>query len=264
MEYKNRFRKLVLEGSSKALHSTLKNTKQETEMTQEIKKAAKLSREERAAITLRDNWRKTELRTAQSSWAGGDNIFTVKYKKETSRPAIIAEAVRVWSKNGKWSGNDMRVALSVPSHYWTTKVIGGILTIAPRSRFDEREYKAFWVEQGRGFTVKLIEGFVIRGYHIAGKDFAAAKVKVAKIRSNAARLLLKERHSLVDAGKKWVTVDDSLKAGNCRVGTEAFVKKLEKKLNAKGQIGAVRGDIVIALQDDYYTRRAVAVAEHNK
>lgn len=231
-------------------------------MTQEIKKSAKLSREERAAITLRDNWRKTELRTSHSSWAGGNNIFTVKYKKDSSRPAIIAEAVKVWSSNGKWSGNDLRVALSVPSHYWTTRVVGGILTIAPRTRFDEREYKAFWVEQGRGFSVKLIEGFIIRGYHVAGKDFVAAKAKVAKIRSNAAAILLKKRHSLVEAGQKWVTVDDSLKAGNCRAGTEAFVKKIEKKLNAQGSIGAVRGDVIIALQDDYYTRRAVALADH--
>lgn len=233
-------------------------------MTQEIKKSTKLSREERAAITLQDNWRKTELRTSQSSWAGGYNSFTVKYKKDTRRPAIIAEAVKVWSSNRKWSGNDMRVALSVPSHYWTTKVIGGILTIAPRTRFDEREYKAFWVEQGRGFSVKLIEGFVLRGYHIAGNDIEKARTKVAKIRSDAARLLLKKRHSLVEAGQKWVTVDDSLKSGNCRVGTEAFVRKLEKKLNAQGPIGAVRGDIIIALQDDYYTRRAIAVAEHSR
>ncbi|MGB0131510.1 hypothetical protein [Chlorobium sp.] len=233
-------------------------------MTQEIKKSAKLSREERAAITLQDNWRKTELRTSQSSWAGGYNSFAVKYKKDTSRPAIIAEAAKVWSSNGKWSGNNMRVALSVPSHYWTTKVIGGILTIAPRTRFDEREYKAFWVEQGRGFSVKLIEGFVIRGHHIAGNDMEKARTKVAKIRSDAARLLLKKRHSLVEAGQKWVTIDDSLKAGNCRVGTDAFVKKLEKKLNAQGPIGAVRGDIIIALQDDYYTRRAIAVAEHSR
>lgn len=241
----------------------INNNKTETAMKQSAK-IKKLTREERAAETLKANWAETDLRTSHSSWAGGCNDFTVKYKRDTTVPAIIAEPVRRWSSNGKWSGNDMRVSLAVPSHYWTTKVIGGLLTIAPRTRFLDREYKAYWVEQGRGFSVKLIKGFVIRGYHVAGNDIDKARAKVAKIRTAAASLLLKKRHQINDAAAKWVTLDDSLNAGNCKAGTEAFVKKLEKEMRASGQIGAVRGDVILKIQDDIYTRRAVAVAAHSK
>lgn len=217
---------------------------------------------EKAAERLEQNWSKTDLQVAESTWAGGYNYFSVSYTRR-KKPACEANARRAWSKNGKWSGNNMHVHLELPNRQWTTLVVGNVLTIAPIYAKSSREYKAFWLTQSRGFAVKLHEGYVIKGYHVECRDIETARKKVAKVRSKAAKILLDKRYELRDAKKKWVTVDDSIRAGNCRYGTEAFVNKIKKELAAMGEIGAVRGDVVLTLQNDYYTRRAVAIAEHS-
>lgn len=63
--------------------------------------------------------------------------------------------------------------------------------------------------------------------------------------------------------KVFVTFDDSVKAGNCAVGTENFYKTLD--LVKKGfHIRALRGDALLSIRDDSYTRRAVhqAISRH--
>lgn len=69
-----------------------------------------------------------------------------------------------------------------------------------------------------------------------------------------------ERISTLQPEMVWVSVEDSLEAGNCRSETEKYAARLHAELGADGQLGAVRGDIILALRNDNYTRRAVGYA----
>lgn len=55
----------------------------------------------------------------------------------------------------------------------------------------------------------------------------------------------------------WVELEDSLKAGNCRAETMAFVEKMKAEF---GDIGAIRADKLLSIRMDSYTRRACEVA----
>lgn len=63
--------------------------------------------------------------------------------------------------------------------------------------------------------------------------------------------------------KVFVTFNDSVKAGNCKVGTELFYNTIP--LVRKGfHVRAMRADALLSLRDDSYTRRAVhqAISRH--
>lgn len=49
---------------------------------------------------LEENW---PLRKAESRWAGGDHFVKIK---KGAKPYCYGESQRVWSRNGKWSGNN--------------------------------------------------------------------------------------------------------------------------------------------------------------
>ncbi len=59
--------------------------------------------------------------------------------------------------------------------------------------------------------------------------------------------------------KTFVTIDDSIKAGNCKVGTMHFYNNLEL-VNKGFKLRALRADALLRIRDDKYTRRAVNAA----
>jgi hypothetical protein len=70
---------------------------------------------------------------------------------------------------------------------------------------------------------------------------------------------LSKKIEVKNAEKAWVTVSASLESGNCETATMRFAEQFY----AQG-IGAVRGDYLLKLRDDAYTRRAVAYALTHK
>lgn len=58
----------------------------------------------------------------------------------------------------------------------------------------------------------------------------------------------------------WVEYSDSILSGNCESESRRFRESLQKQLSAEGELGAVRADIILAMRDDNYTRRACRVA----
>jgi hypothetical protein len=58
----------------------------------------------------------------------------------------------------------------------------------------------------------------------------------------------------------WVSVADSLAAGNCEAGTRAALPAILASLNPVGDVGAVTAAHLLSVRDDSATRRAVAVA----
>lgn len=116
-----------------------------------------------------------------------------------------------------------------------------------------------------GFICFTSDGY---GYHVstAGKvpgiaDYRRAAREALQAQRNRIATTIKKQSILDNASKVFVTVEDSLKSGNCRPITELVRHRLATMLGAEGEIGAVRGDLVLAVRRaDNYALRAVAVA----
>lgn len=67
----------------------------------------------------------------------------------------------------------------------------------------------------------------------------------------------------IEMDKVWVTQSDSIKAGNCAIGTEHFVHTTEMA-NSWGKIGALRADFLLKLLDNKHTKRAIQYAHTHK
>lgn len=74
-------------------------------------------------------------------------------------------------------------------------------------------------------------------------------------RADEADRILAERGDHV-----WVSIADSIAAGNCPRGTADFAARIRGSLQADGALGAVSAATVLSLRDDGYTRRACRAA----
>jgi hypothetical protein len=178
-------------------------------------------------------------RQAQSGWAGGNTIVTVKID---STPDVSGYSQRVWSENGKWSGNDAYITVAVMANFKrsignVTGLItaGGMLT-THATKIAEDCWMATWAVQGRGFDLNTVSGFIVRS---AEGEWCHAKTEKAarKLATTRDAVVRAERERLAQlAAEKLaansdlyanldlvVTLDDSRSAGNCSTGTQAWI-----------------------------------------
>lgn len=214
----------------------------------------------KAEFDLKKYW---PLRKSESSWAGGKHTVTVRLAHS---PACGGGSKKAWSKNGKWSGTnswvDLWVTHSALQYFPTLKTPDGMIVLDAK-KLTPREYNITWVEQGRGFNLKTVTGYLIKGHHIKAKNLTQARKKVEIERKKLLTILQKKR-SLDQMKTKplntvWVQLEDSLAAGNCRPSSEAFAKHIYKLLGATGPV-AVRADFLLEQRNDIYTQRAVSAA----
>lgn len=120
--------------------------------------------------------------------------------------------------------------------------------------------------RGRMWLVITPDGY---GYHYRNisrdADTVAEFRRAARTALQAMRTRLAlavERQRTIDlAPRVWVSVRDSLQSGNCKPVTLEVKRQVERLLEAEGEIGAVRGDVVLKLRrNDSYSLRAVAAA----
>lgn len=200
---------------------------------------------------------------AQSSWAGGEHTTTWFI---SDRPSASCETQRAWSKNGKWSGNNTVAGIHCTQRAVSIlrghMVIGGLITLDLEPTDRPREYRAVWVEQGRGYSLKIVRGFLIRGDHVAGDDIAKARKKAAKARADQLAEAIEKRANRNqirrDYRSVFVSVEDSLASGNCDAGTKNIKRIIDRMMG--GDVGAVRADVLLSVIDDRYSRRAVQYA----
>lgn len=207
---------------------------------------------------IEENW---PYRQSQSSWAGGDHYFRL-YVGDA--PGASGWSKRAWSRNGKWSGSDSHARITVTARCLREmqgRILIGDLVTADCEKVAPREYRATWVEQSKGFALKLVEGWVIRGQHIRAATLSAARKKARLERNAQASRLWSDRRRVAtldqDLSRILVTRADSLAAGNCEAGTDAFIRS---KLEFLGDAPAVRAAHLLIVQDSVYTRRAIAAA----
>lgn len=216
-----------------------------------------------AAASLRDNW---PMKKSTSSWAGGDHSVAVRWILD-GQVGCGGGSDRVWSDNGKWSGTDSYAELTVSAaalrRYSDLRTPDGLIVLHYEPIPEHpRCAKIVWVEQGRGFALKAVHGYLVRGYHVQARSVEAAVKKVTVIRQTAcAKAIaakLQQRQDRRDYGLIWVGVQDSLAGGNCATGTENYRQQLCRIVG--GEIGGVRADWLLRQRRDTYTLRAVRAA----
>jgi hypothetical protein len=177
-------------------------------------------------------------RTASSRWAGGKTYIRVK---RSPNPGASGSSKRVWSDNGKWSGNNAHLEINVAPN-WLRSVLpipglaraGGMLT-THASEIAPGVWQASWVQQARGFDLKAVSGYIVRcadGSLVhANTEKAAAQVckrREAFLRREAKAKTLRDL-SASDLLEKFAGVSiirrDSLRAGNCPAGTDSWIAR---------------------------------------
>jgi len=208
---------------------------------------------EQLAETLTEGW---PYRRATSSWAGGEHNIEVTLGPE---PEAACESTRVWSSNGKWSGTNSDATLCITPRCYEALgngvVVGGLVTL-DCEEVAPREYRATWAEQAKGFQLKAVAGWIIRGYHVVAPSLEMAQRKADKARRDRLATLQVDKLKLgqVDLQHIYVTRADSLRAGNCSAGTSSFINAHSDVLGGKTRI---RADELLRLADDVYTRATV-------
>jgi hypothetical protein len=199
-----------------------------------------------------------------TSWAGGNHTTSWSIG---DAPSASCDTEKAWSKNGKWSGSNTSAFLTVTRRAAIelncNMIIGGLVTL-DLERVGNREYKAVWAEQSRGHSLKIVEGWLIRGYHVAGGTLENARKKAAKAREASLKSALETRakkHIERNLNKIWVCFDDSIAAGNCSAGTNSVKKRIDSELG--GDVCAVRADILLKFSDSVYARRAIQYAANH-
>lgn len=82
----------------------------------------------------------------------------------------------------------------------------------------------------------------------------AVREAVAALRKRRAKKI-----AVTNPERVWVQVEDSYESGNCRSMTDEFVRDYLRQIGATGPV-CTRGDLLLSIRDDAYTRRAVAFA----
>lgn len=133
-------------------------------------------------------------------------------------------------------------------------IVDGLLNIAVK-QIGTGEYAATWIKQGRGFEIHAVSGYIVAHPTLGtahGKTISAARAVIAqrkRARQVAGALRTIEQHLMEYRANGFadltVRLTDSLRAGNCAVGTEAWIEK-----HFPGRTEATIRDI-IAVEDQH-------------
>ena len=110
--------------------------------------------------------------------------------------------------------------------------IGGILTFVRGSKIIRNGMACEWIVQGRAIAdIKTVKGYIVKGEHIEAKSLRQAQDINKRNRQKQLNLLLKIRRESEKENEKLcclnITYEDSIAAGNCHAGTQAFKSRLE-------------------------------------
>jgi hypothetical protein len=199
------------------------------------------------------------LKTSQSSWAGGNHSTTWEI---ADAPGCFGGSTKAWSRNGKWSGSNSYATLQFTTRalsYFPTGHTRDGAIVLDAEPVEKNVFKIVCPVQARGFDLKMADYWLIKGFHSSKKSLTAAKKEVAEARKKSIAALLRKRTQKINAKHVWVSIDDSLAAGNCQFQTTAFARNVFEKIG--GEVGAIRGDFLLELRNDIYALRALGAAQ---
>jgi len=224
-------------------------------------------------------------RIARSRWVDGAGTeLEIKF----GAPAVHASQYTVWHHKHPWRATHLHLTLTLPTS-WRSSVLasglaeaGGLLTLSA-NRVAEDAWQASWLVQGRGYEFRVASGYIVRamdGTYAHGRSLQSAraiadgrtKMWAEKIRQSQARKRAETQarlHELRNAlagmtrdqivaafGEVPIGLSDSLRAGNCQIGTRQWIRKW-----AGGRTsGTIRDVIETGAPMDEHLLRAITVA----
>ena len=184
-------------------------------------------------------------RQSRSSWVGGKRHIGVEY---SDAPSASGYSEKVWHEKKVRSGTNSFLTVAF-SPTWAMDVadqgiavVDGMLT-THAVEVEPGAYRASWVEQGAGFSLRAVSGYiVIKDEESAhGASLAAAKQCIRRRRPEYNEEL---RRRETEREKKWTSIrtmletgdaaqfanisvilEDSFRCGNCESGTNHWVNK---------------------------------------
>lgn len=144
--------------------------------------------------------------------------------------------------------------------------IGGLITakLSPTDVAGVQACKWFKLTYN---SQKLVTGYLVRGnYHSTKKTPQAALAEYKIAQRKKIDTYITTRKQRIDSdilSRTWVTTDDSISGGNCKVGTIAFVDRFKTamaKQHGWGEVGAVRADFLQKIESSIFTRKAILAA----
>lgn len=111
---------------------------------------------------------------------------------------------------------------------------------------------------GKMWRVTTPDQYVWHGKRENKDHRAAAQQAVAAAADRRRNERIQSLMERADLTRIYVGIEDSVRAGNCRIGTEQFASAVREKIG--GEIGAVRADVLLSIRRDSYTERAVRQA----
>lgn len=164
-----------------------------------------------------------ELRTGSNALKA-----TATYSKRNK--IEVAYVTDKYSNSCKYTKYEYYAVVGIKKGY-SLHCVGGLYTIVKGNRINRNGMRCVWCEQGRSFTdTHMVEGFLVRGEHIVAKTLEQAKKINREHRSKALVILQKQRAKNAkmneDLRRIDVTIEDSLRGGNCLAGTKNFIKKI--------------------------------------
>jgi len=193
---------------------------------------------------IAQNYRQTE-----SHWVGGERTIEIRYSEVPYAEGITE---KVWHEKKVRSGTNSTLIVAFSPSWHTdvfTKglsVVSGMVT-THATEIEHGVFRASWVEQGRGFSLHAVSGFIV----VAGDDIvhgpteeaakqsacrrnpayraeqtrrATERAKRIESKLGPIRAML-ERGDAGPFGEIVVTLIDSMRAGNCETGTTHWRNK---------------------------------------
>jgi hypothetical protein len=166
----------------------------------------------------------------------------------STTPFAEGHSEKVWHKKKVRSGTNSYLAVAFSPTWWTDvatrkiAVINGMLT-THAEEIEHDAFRASWVEQGAGFSLRSVSGYiVVAGDETAhGTTLAAAKQTLRRRNPEHQRELFRreeerQKHltsirTMLEQGEVGqfaeiaVSLQDSYRSGNCESGTRHWVSK---------------------------------------
>ena len=165
-----------------------------------------------------------------SSWAGGERNYNIT---RSNSPKAETWSEKVWSSNGKWSGNNIAGNINISKSWYKDCYLTGLsdaegLLTTHATEIKPNLWQASWLEQSRGFSVKVIQGYILKYddhfFHGATEEKCWKLVKKYSLAKVAKEKLKEPLQKLIEDNKDLkLTRRISKLAGNCESGTESWL-----------------------------------------
>lgn len=161
-----------------------------------------------------------DYRVSKSGWAGGEHCTSVGVARNSWAPSLrrtsfrkastscSGGSTRVWSHNGKWSGQNSEFHFLVPSDWTQTVQAAGLAVVDGRLTLEaypvtgnllpgEQAWVASWAVQSTGFNLRKEDGFLVRykGQVAHGHTISAASRQL-KLRARQAEHVAREQEAV--------------------------------------------------------------------